>query len=152
MDSSASVAFPGWGRRRGVRRVRVKRLALAPYRWGMTAHPFYGQEDPQDRQDRPRAGAPFLPVPEKNPRAIRAALLPEDLAGFDREYRAVMAEAMETLDLNPVTAFVERWWRVAWSSADPGGHRAMLADADRLIRGEHVPTAPMRETLAELGL
>jgi hypothetical protein len=132
--------------------MRVTRPALAPYREGMTAHPFYRHADPENRQDRPRAGAPFLPAPEKSPRAIRAALLPEDLAGFDREYRAVMAEAMVTLDLNPVTAFMELWWRVAWSSADPGGHRAMLADADRLIRGEHVPTAPMRETLAELGL
>ncbi|MFG1873417.1 DUF6247 family protein [Sphaerisporangium sp. NPDC049003] len=97
------------------------------------------------------ARAPHLPAPDKTPRAIRAALLPEDAGDFDCEYRAVMTEAMEALDLTPVTACLERWWRVAWSSADPDGHRAMLDTADRLIRGQDVTTGPLRETLAELG-
>ncbi|GII88776.1 hypothetical protein Ssi03_67660 [Sphaerisporangium siamense] len=57
--------------------------------------------------------APFLPVADEAPRAIRAALLPEDVEDFDRGYRAVIAEATETLDLMPVTAFLERWWCVA---------------------------------------
>lgn len=74
----------------------------------------------------PRAVAPFLTPPEKTPRAIRAALLPEEVGDFDREFRSVMAEATETLDLTVVTAFIERWWRVAWSSGDAYGHRAML--------------------------
>lgn len=96
--------------------------------------------------------APFLPAPDKTPRAIRTALLPEDLADFDREYRAVMREATETLDLTPVTAFIERWWRVAWSSADPAGHRAALDTAARLLQGENIPTRPVRDSLAERGL
>ncbi|MBB4700727.1 DUF6247 family protein [Sphaerisporangium siamense] len=50
---------------------------------------------------------------DEAPRAIRAALLPEDVEDFDRGYRAVIAEATETLDLMPVTAFLERWWCVA---------------------------------------
>ncbi|MDF5756380.1 DUF6247 family protein [Spongiactinospora sp. TRM90649] len=105
---------------------------------------------PHDHQ--PPARAPFLATPEKNPRAIRAALLPEDAGNFDREYRAVMTEAMETLDLTPLVAFIERWWRVAWSSADPEGHRDMLDTAERLLRGEAVSTRPIWETLDQRGL
>ena len=45
-----------------------------------------------------------------SPRAIRAELLPEETGDFDREYRQVMREAMETLDLTPV---LERWRLVA---------------------------------------
>ncbi|MFI0422542.1 DUF6247 family protein [Spongiactinospora sp. 9N601] len=103
-------------------------------------------------RDSRRARAPYLPAPEKSPRAIRAALLPEDVGDFDREYRGVMTEAMEPLDLAPVRAFIERWWRVAWSSADPEGHRAMLETAGRLARGEEVPTKSVRGTLANVGL
>ncbi|MFC7387762.1 DUF6247 family protein [Sphaerisporangium rhizosphaerae] len=99
-----------------------------------------------------RAVAPFLPAPDKTPRAIRAALLPEEVGDFDREFRAVMAEATETLDLTVVTSFVERWWRVAWSSADASGHRAMLDHADRLVRGENVAARSWAETKARLGL
>ncbi|WP_326825268.1 DUF6247 family protein [Streptosporangium sp. NBC_01756] len=99
-----------------------------------------------------RAVAPFLPAPDKTPRAIRAALLPEEVGDFDREFRAVMAEATETLDLTVVTSFVERWWRVAWSSADVAGHRALLDHADRLVRGENVAARSWAETKARLGL
>ncbi|WP_239114809.1 DUF6247 family protein [Planotetraspora kaengkrachanensis] len=100
----------------------------------------------------PSTVAPFLAVPDKTPRAIRAALLPEEVGDFDREFRAVMAEATETLDLTVVTSFIERWWRVAWSSADAAVHRAMLDQADRLTRGEEVPTRSWAETKARLGL
>jgi aspartate aminotransferase-like enzyme len=96
--------------------------------------------------------APFLAAPEKTPRAIRAALLPEEVGDFDREFRSVMAEATETLDLTVVTSFIERWWRVAWSSADAAGHRAMLDQADRLTRGEAIPTRSWAEIKARLGL
>lgn len=101
--------------------------------------------------DRPDTGQPFLPVPEKSPLAIRHALLPEEVEDFDREFRAVMGEAMETLDLTVVRTFVERWWRVAWSSADPEGHRAMLETVRRLEAGEDVPTRASADIRAELG-
>ena len=48
-----------------------------------------------------------------SPRAIRAELLPEETGDFDREYRQVMREAMETLDLTPVLEMLERWRLVA---------------------------------------
>ena len=89
--------------------------------------------------DRTSTQAPS-PLPEKNLRAIRAALLPEDIGDFDRELRTVMAEATETLDLAPLTTFIERWWRWAWSSTNPAAHRRMLIQVARLNRGENVPT------------
>jgi uncharacterized protein DUF6247 len=97
-------------------------------------------------------GAPFLAPPGPDLQAIRAALLPEDVDGFDQEFRAVMAEATASMDLSGVAAFLERWRRVAWSSADPDGHRAMLGGAGQLLAGQHVPTTPWAETQSTLGL
>jgi hypothetical protein len=79
-------------------------------------------------------------VPDRSPKAIRAALLPEEQGDFDREYRRVMATATEDLDLSPVLEFVERWWRSAVLSTDADRHRAALDTVARLNRGEPVPT------------
>ncbi|MDX6738501.1 DUF6247 family protein [Actinocorallia sp. A-T 12471] len=79
-------------------------------------------------------------VPDRSPRAIRAVLLPEERGDFDREYRQVMADATEDLDLAPVLEFIERWWRVAVLSRDPQRHRAALDVVARLDRGDPVPT------------
>jgi hypothetical protein len=97
-------------------------------------------------------GAPFPGPPSPDLQAIRAALLPEDVAAFDQEFRAVMAEATTSMNLSGVTAFLERWRRVAWSSGDPGEHRAMLGRAGQLLAGQHVPTTPWAETQSTLGL
>ena len=97
-------------------------------------------------------GAPFLTPPGKDLKAIRAALLPEDVAEFDAEFRAVMATATKTMDLAGVSAFVERWWRVAWSAVSPEEHRAMLERADQLLSGRAVHTTPWLETRASMGL
>jgi hypothetical protein len=97
-------------------------------------------------------GAPFLAQPEKAPKAIRAALLPEDIAEFDAEFRVVMAKATQTMVLAGVSAFIERWWRVAWSAAHPAEHRVMLQHADQLLAGEAVHTTPWAETRSSLGL
>jgi Family of unknown function (DUF6247) len=80
-------------------------------------------------------------VPDKSPKTIRAALLPEERGDFDREYRKVMATATEDLDLAPVLEFIERWWRVAVLSTDAQRHRAALDVVARFNRGESVPTA-----------
>ena len=95
---------------------------------------------------------PFVRAPGKTLRAIREALLPEDKGDFDREFRAVMAEATESLDLTVVTSFIDRWWRVAWSSAESEGHQRMLDNAAGLNRGEAVPTEAWSATRARLGL
>jgi len=91
-------------------------------------------------------------VPAASPKAIRAALLPEEAGDFDREYRQAMNEAVETLELAGVLALLRRWQRVAWSSRDERAHRRMLEHADRLSAGETVATEPWSVTRARLGL
>ncbi|PZF83188.1 hypothetical protein C1I92_13890 [Jiangella anatolica] len=86
------------------------------------------------------------------PSAIRAALPPEEAGEFDREYRRVMAEATESLDLTGVLAMLRRWQRVVWSARDPEAHRRMLDQAARLSSGEDVATEPWTTTKARLGL
>jgi hypothetical protein len=66
------------------------------------------------------------------PRSIRDLLLPEEAGGFDREFRAAMTRATETLDLTGVLQVLERWRRVAASSQDVQAHRRMLENAARL--------------------
>lgn len=93
----------------------------------------------------PATAAPGQPGPSHDElalRSIRDALLPEDVGDFDREFRAVMSEATETLDLTGVVEFRRRWHRVAWSSADPQSHRRMLSTVDELNAGEAVATEP----------
>jgi Family of unknown function (DUF6247) len=68
------------------------------------------------------------------PRSIRDVLLPEEAGGFDREYRAAMAQATESLDLTGVLQVLERWRRVAESSRDAQAHQRMLRNAGLLGR------------------
>jgi hypothetical protein len=96
--------------------------------------------------------APVLRPQDPDLHAIRNALLPEDVAGFDQEFRAVMAEATSAMDLTVVAAFIERWRRLAWSAAEPDGHRAMLDRARRLLAGEDVPLTSWPRTRSSLNL
>ena len=96
--------------------------------------------------------APFLRSPDPDLQAIRAALLPEDVADFDQEFRAVMAEATSAMDLTVVASFIERWRRAARSAGEPDEHRAMLDRARRLLAGEDVPTTPWPRTRSTLSL
>ena len=96
--------------------------------------------------------APFLRSPDPDLQAIRAALLPEDVADFDQEFRAVMAEATSAMDLTVVASFIERWRRVARSAGEPDEHRAMLDRARRLLAGEDVPTTRWPRTRSTLNL
>lgn len=89
------------------------------------------------------------------PRSIRDVLLPEEAGDFDREYRAAMAQATESLELTGVLQLLERWRRVAESSADAQAHRRMLHNADRLGRAstaDQVTTEPWSVTRSRLGL
>jgi hypothetical protein len=87
------------------------------------------------------------------PRAIRSRLLLEDAGEFDSEYRRVLADAMETLDLNPVLDMLRRWERIArMTEHDPEAYRRMLRTAAALNAGEDVPTVPWEETKRRLGL
>jgi hypothetical protein len=87
------------------------------------------------------------------PREIRAQLLPEEADGFDRDYRKVMAEATEALDLTPVHEMLRHWGQVArLTQHDPAAHRRMLRMAAALNAGEDVPMRPWQEIKRELGL
>jgi hypothetical protein len=91
-------------------------------------------------------------VSASTPREIRDVLTGEEIGHFDREYRHVMAEAAESLDLSGVLAMFERWQRVAWSTRnDPYAHRWMLESASRLGAGEDVATVPWEHVKADLG-
>lgn len=58
-------------------------------------------------------------------RSIRDALLPEEVDDFDREFRPVMSEAADTLDLTGVLQFRRRWRRVAYlQPGQPDGNSA----------------------------
>ena len=93
------------------------------------------------------------PISASAPRAIRSALTGEEIGHFDREYRQVMADAAESLDLSGVLATLERWRRVAWSTQDdPDAHQRMLENADRLNARENVTAVPWDQVKARLGL
>ncbi|MEV4159801.1 DUF6247 family protein [Nonomuraea dietziae] len=95
------------------------------------------------------------PMPEKNLRAIRAALVvPQDREAFDAGLKAVLDEVRVSLDLGALNAFVHRWWISACDSVkDPEGRRQMHARAQQVLAGEEVPRGkPWREVLAARGI
>lgn len=93
---------------------------------------------------------------ESSPRDVRAALVPEERADFDRQWRAALTEAAESLELDGVLAVLDSWRRRAAVTTSLGhaGYRRMLAQAERASRtGESVPGAVSWNDLkAELGL
>jgi hypothetical protein len=99
------------------------------------------------------AGEPDQPDDALELRAIRAALLPEEVADFDVEFRQVLPEATERLDPTPVTGFLRRWRRIAWSTTnDPAAHRRMLAVSADVQAGRSVPAEGWEQVKTRLGL
>ncbi|GII85244.1 hypothetical protein Ssi03_32340 [Sphaerisporangium siamense] len=95
------------------------------------------------------------PIPERNLRAIRAALIvPQDRTAFDSGLKTVLDEVRVTLDLGALNDFVHRWWITACDSAkDPEGRRQMHAKAAQILTGEPTSTGrPWREVLAARGV
>lgn len=93
---------------------------------------------------------------DASPREVRAALIPEEQPAFDRQWRAAMAEATETLDLADVFATLQNWRLRATLTDDLGhdGYRRWLAEAEQRARtGESTPgSVPWSQLKAELGL
>ncbi|MDQ3989158.1 MAG: DUF6247 family protein [Actinomycetota bacterium] len=87
----------------------------------------------------PPAGGP--PFTDASPAQVRAALIPEDVVEFDRQWSAVMATATETLDLASVHRTLESWRRIAWltQANGPDGYRRLLARAERTLRTGELP-------------
>jgi hypothetical protein len=92
---------------------------------------------------------------DASPAEVRAALIPEEAAEFDQQWRQVMARATDTLDLSEVLETLESWRRVARLTVSAGAdaHRAMYRRAAARLTGEDIPTDdPMPRTKARLGL
>jgi Family of unknown function (DUF6247) len=90
----------------------------------------------------PQPAGMTFPAPSANtPQAIRTALLPEEVGEFEEDYRAVMAEAAQSLDLTLVFECIAHWSMIAHLSGDPDAHRAML-DAAACLQAKTCLPAP----------
>ena len=100
------------------------------------------------------AAAVKLPFANASPAEIRVALLPEERADFDREYRWALQVAAESLTLDELHETLECWRRVAWmTQSDPAAHRRMLRTAAERLTGEKISAdEPLARIKARLGL
>ncbi len=74
---------------------------------------------------------------EKTPVAIRDALDPPQRECFEAEYRAALARAAETLDLEPVLTLVQRtWWVRAVMCLNPEMLDGVASDVSRVVAGD----------------
>jgi Family of unknown function (DUF6247) len=89
---------------------------------------------------------------DASPREVRAALVPEEQADFDRTWRAAMEQAADTLDLSGVFATLDSWRTHAVITDELGhdGYRRWLARVDRMSRTGELPpgTVPLDEVKA----
>ena len=103
----------------------------------------------------PRHGLNRPSFADASPAEVRAALIAEEAAEFDQQWREVMARATEMLDLSEVLETLDSWRRVARLTAAAGAeaHRAMYRRAAARLTGEDVPTdEPLPQIKARLGL
>lgn len=103
----------------------------------------------------PSRGGSWPSFADATPAEIRAALIPEEAAEFDQQWREVMAAATEALDLSEVLATLDSWRRVARLTAvgDPEAHRAMYRRAAARLAGKDIPVdEALSQTKARLGL
>lgn len=99
---------------------------------------------------------PVVPLPERNPAALREAVArldPSALAKFEADWTAATARAREEYSLLPARYFVEHWWnwvaverrpqlvsrlraceRVVGESSDPAERRAAAAEISDILR------------------
>lgn len=79
-------------------------------------------------------------------------MIPEEVDDFDRQWRAALAEAAETLDLQGVFETLEHWRRIAWmtTSHGPEAHRRMLARAEYILRTGELPPGTVTHSADEV--
>ncbi|MFF4125709.1 DUF6247 family protein [Microbispora rosea] len=108
----------------------------------------------------PQEFTPEGPLPEKNLRAIRRALVvPQDREGFDAGLDVVLAEVRASLDLGRLSEFIHTWWLIACDSVkDPQGRRDVYERAAHVQEladvGQPIPRGgkTWRQLLAERGV
>jgi hypothetical protein len=100
-----------------------------------------------------RRGVPFA---DASPVQVRAALVPEDAAEFDRQWRQALTGAIESLDLTELTETLACWRRVARVTSARGqdGYRRMMQQAEHTLgTGERAAgNVPWATVKARLGL
>ncbi|HEX6353710.1 DUF6247 family protein [Actinophytocola sp.] len=90
---------------------------------------------------------------EASPKEVRAAIVPEEQADFDRQWRNALKEAAESLELDCVYRILDSWRRRAMITTYLGhnGYREMLARAEERLRtGEEPPDSVPLEDIKEL--
>ncbi|MGH3975557.1 MAG: DUF6247 family protein [Pseudonocardiaceae bacterium] len=89
-----------------------------------------------------------------SPAVVRAALLPEDVARFDEQWRAVMGAATDSYDLGAVHHLLDYWRQIARLTVGLGqdGYRQMLVQAERTARTGEMPadSVPIEEVRIRL--
>jgi hypothetical protein len=106
---------------------------------------------------------PVMPLPERDPVALRAAVAKLDvaaLARFESDWTAATARARDEYSLMPARYFVEHWWtwvaverwpalaarlreceRVVAESADRAARRAAAAEISEILHRAQTATA-----------
>jgi hypothetical protein len=99
---------------------------------------------------------PVVPLPERDPAALRAAVAKLDtaaLAKFESDWTAATAQARDEYSLMPARYFVEHWWtwvaverwpalaarlrdceRIVAESADRNARRAAAVEISEILR------------------
>lgn len=90
---------------------------------------------------------PALP-PETTPAAIRDALVEQERAEFEQDYRQAMAEASQSLDLTRVLDVLRAYHRIAWLTHHQGreAHQRML---DHVAHAQRTGEAPAGSASAD---
>jgi uncharacterized protein DUF6247 len=90
-----------------------------------------------------------------SPEAIRAALLPEQVAEFDAAYDDALTAARQTLHLDQLRHVLRMWRRMAlMTERDPDSHRQLLTTAAEINNTGRPRTGsvPWAELRTELGV
>jgi hypothetical protein len=101
--------------------------------------------------------SPHAPEPGEfdSPKAIRAALLPEERGDFEQAYKRALQDAGETLSLEGLHTTLANWTLIARQTlANPAAHRRMLQQAAQTLRTGEPPAGSLEwsDLKAELGL
>jgi hypothetical protein len=94
---------------------------------------------------------PVVPLPEREPAAIRAAVAhldPGALAKFESDWTAATARARDEYSLLPARYFVEHWF--AWVAVERWPQLAARLHACERIVAESVDRTERRQAAAEI--
>jgi hypothetical protein len=94
---------------------------------------------------------PVIPLPERNPAALRAAVAqldPAALAKFENDWTAATARARDEYSMLPARYFVEHWW--SWVAVERWPQLAARLHVCERIVAESQDHAERRAAAAEI--